>query len=408
MPDYFIGIEIEGKTIPVGTLAVFENRGKDFTRFQYDNAWIEHPLGFEIDPMLPLVKGFSFRDSRLPGAFQDISPDRWGRLLQERAKSGYISDIGPMIGVSDSMRLGAIRISLASDPENYLSPHANIPKFVMISELMEAIRRVEEDAETSEDLRMLLDPGASLGGARPKAIVQDGGAMWIAKFPSQGDSRRMALWEAMMLKMAGTVGIKTPEFKVIIISERSPVLLVRRFDRTEGGDRIHFMSAMTMLGRDEQSANLGSYIGIVDAMTVKSANPGEDAKQLWKRMVFNVLTGNTDDHLRNHGFLRTTKGWVLSPAYDLNPTRLEKRAHALSFDGKTNVPDLELCLALAPYFRYGRDSEAKNDLERIRESVSGWKQMAKEIGLEAREITRMEKAFEISDLPLKMKGSRVK
>jgi serine/threonine-protein kinase HipA len=404
MSKYLVSIEMDGETVPVGMLEVFENRGREFYRFGYADQWIDHPLGFSIDPMISFMKGVVVTENRLLGAFQDISPDRWGRLLQKRAKPGYTSEIGFMIGVSDSMRLGALRIISANTPENYLSTNADIPKFVMISELMESIQRVQSNLETPEDIRMLLHPGASLGGARPKAVVQDDGEMWIAKFPSQDDDRRVSLWEAMMLKMAGTVGIKIPEHKVIFISEGKPVLLVKRFDRTDTGERIPFMSAMTMLGRDEKSANPGSYLEMAETLITVAANPDEDVRQIWKRMVFNILSGNTDDHLRNHGFLRTPKGWVISPAYDLNPTRIEKRTHALSFDGATDLPDLDLCLTLSPYFRYTSESDAKNDLNHIREGVSKWRDLAKDVGLDAREILRMEKAFEMADRPGKTSG----
>lgn len=397
MPKYLVSMEMENVSHIVGILEIFETRGNEHYRFQYDDTWINHPLGFSIDPLLDLRRGVPFIEGQLWGTFKDISPDRWGRFLQQRASAEYISESGFMVGVSDTMRMGAMRISLADDPQNHLSSHTNIPKFVMLSELMEAIKRVEEDDETPEDIRILLKPGASLGGARPKAIMQDGGSMWIAKFPSQKDTRKVALWEALMLKMAGTVGIETPEYKVVSISRNSHVLLVKRFDRTATGGRIPFMSAMTLLGRHENSENQGSYLEIAETFMNVAANPSSDARQLWKRMVFNVLAGNTDDHLRNHGFLRTSSGWVLSPAYDLNPTDIpfEKRSHALSFDGRINIPSLETCLSLSHYFRYDIKKEAMNDLELILDGISSWKRMAKDVGLESGEISRMEKFFNV-------------
>ena len=396
MVEYRIGIEIGRKTYSVGILEVFESRGREFYRFRYLDAWIDQLFAFEIDPLLPLKRGFPYSESRLWGVFKDISPDRWGRLLQERSSPGYTSDSRYMLGVSDSMRLGAIRISLSESPDEYLSRHSDVPKFVMIPELLDAIKRVESEQETSEDIRMLLRPGSSLGGARPKAVVQDGGSMWIAKFPSQNDTHRVALWEFLMLKLAGSVGIETPESKILEVSGRNYVLLVKRFDRTGEGGRIPFMSAMTMLGRDEDSRDHGSYRELVERLIMVSARPTEDARNLWKRMVFNALTGNTDDHLRNHGFLRTEKGWILSPAYDLNPGP-DKKTHALSFDGFTSLPSLKLLLFLSAYFRYESEVEAKNELECISERVSRWKEIAKDIGLESREISRMEKSFSLPE-----------
>ena len=394
MSSYRISIEIGRETHLVGMLDVFNNRKKEFYRFQYSDEWINHPFSFEIDPMLPLKRNFPFQENRLFGVFQDISPDRWGRILQDRAYPGGRAPSEYMIGVSDYMRLGAIRISLSNNPKEYLSQHSDVPKFVMIPELSEAIRRVEADRETSDDIRKLLRPGASLGGARPKAVVQEDGTMWIAKFPSQNDEHRVGLWELMMLKLAESVGIETPDAKVLDLPGGNHVLLVKRFDRTADGGRIPFMSAMTMLGRDEKTRDYGSYRELAEMIVTVSSNPTKDAKNLWKRMVFNALTGNTDDHLRNHGFLRNISGWTLSPAYDLNPNSWRQN-HALSFDGFNSLPSMKLFRSLSPYFRYGSETEANNELERICEGVSRWKDMAKSVGLESREIVRMEKSFSL-------------
>jgi serine/threonine-protein kinase HipA len=200
----------------------------------------------------------------------------------------------------------------------------------------------------------------------------------------------------MMLKLAGSLGIQTPEQKIMNVTGNKPILLVKRFDRTATGERIPFMSAMTLLIRNETSENPGSYLEMVDALVRIATNPVDDARELWRRMVLNVLAGNIDDHLRNHGFLHTRSGWVLSPAYDLNPTDqpFERRNHVLTFDGRTNAPSLKLCLSLAPYFRY-EEREAIQELERIRTSVANWKKIAQETGLEAKEIRRMEKGFSI-------------
>ena len=396
MARYIVSIDQEKITTEVGSLDIFEIRGGEHYRFQYSDAWIRNPLKFSIDPSLELSTGVPYSSSRLWGAFQDISPDRWGRLLQKRAHGAYISESGFMLGVSDTMRMGALRISTAEDPKDYLSSHKNIPKFVMIGTLMDAIRNVENNKDTPEDIKTLLYPAGSLGGARPKAIVEDGGDLWIAKFPSSNDTERVALWEAMMLKLAGSLGIKTPEQKIMNVTGNKPILLVKRFDRTATGERIPFMSAMTLLIRNETSGNPGSYLEMVDALLKIASNPVDDARELWRRMVLNVLAGNIDDHLRNHGFLHTRSGWVLSPAYDLNPTDqpFERRNHVLTFDGRTNAPSLKLCLSLAPYFRY-EEREAIQELERIRTSVANWKKIAQETGLEAKEIRRMEKGFSI-------------
>jgi len=394
MARYIVSIALGSKTHEIGTLDIFEIRGGEHFRFQYSDAWIGHPLGFAIDPSLPLAPGVPYTSSCLWGAFQDISPDRWGRLLQKRAHGAYLSESSFMVGVSDTMRMGALRISTAEDPSNFLSSHTKIPKFVTINELMEAIRNVENDKETPDDIKLLLQSGGSLGGARPKAVVEDEGSMWIAKFPSRYDTERVALWEAMMLKLAGNLGIEIPAIKIIRLREDKPVLLVKRFDRSLTGGRIPFMSAMTLLGRHETSQNSGSYLEMVDALLSVAANPVADARQLWCRMVFNVLTGNIDDHLRNHGFLHTGAGWVLAPAYDLNPTDIpfERRTHVLSFDGRTNVPSINVCLSLAPYFRY-EEKKANEELTRIRTEVENWRKIAKEIGIKPREISRMEKSF---------------
>lgn len=381
----------------IGQLTVFATRGRERYQFQYDTEWVSAPLRFAIDPALELSTRAVYSSASLWGAFQDISPDRWGRLVQDRASGAYISDSGYMLGVSDTMRLGALRLSEVEHPEIYLAAHQEVPKLVQLRTLENAIQRLEAGQETAADLALLAQPGSSLGGARPKAVIEDGGELWMAKFQSRLDTERMALWEAVMLDLCQQAQITTPAFRLLNHASPRPVLLSKRFDR-DGEARIPFMSAMTLLERDEASRAGASYLEIADAISRYSSQPQADKQELWRRMTFNVLTGNTDDHLRNHGFLRELQGWRLSPVYDVNPNYepYARRVHALSFDGERNRPSLAVCCELAPYFDVTA-TQQRTMLTTLGRAVAHWRVTAQRYGLSANEVERMAAAFEHSD-----------
>jgi serine/threonine-protein kinase HipA len=262
--------------------------------------------------------------------------------------------------------------------------------------LLSATERVQSDTDTDEDLRLLLAPGSSLGGARPKASVRDrDGHLAIAKFPSQGDEINAVLWEALALKLAAKAGIRVPAWRLETIAGK-PVLLLRRFDR-ERGARLPFLSAMSML--DAKDGETRSYMEFVDIFRQYGAAPEEDMHALWRRIVFNIFISNTDDHLRNHGFLWAgPAGWRLSPAYDLNPvpTDIKPRVLTTAIDLYDSSASLKLALGVAPYFDL-EPGEAQQISAQVEKAVRTWRREAAKIGLTKVEIDRMATAFEHED-----------
>ncbi|MHB1241649.1 MAG: type II toxin-antitoxin system HipA family toxin [Gammaproteobacteria bacterium] len=377
----------------VGELDVFSTRDTETYQFTYFEEWTAK--GFQIDPALDLVPGFAYHSQALPGVFEDIAPDRWGRLVQQRAGSGFTSDTDYLLGVSDFMRMGALRLADVSRPDVYLADNHNVPKLIHIRELEAACGRLEKGLETEEDLRQLFGPGSSLGGARPKAAVQDGKTLCIAKFQSGQDTERAAAWEATTLDLAQKAGIPTARHRLLGKDTERPILLLERFDR-QGTERIPFASAMTLAGlRDGQDASYGELASVVASLSSQSK---ADSFDLWRRMVFNAMTGNTDDHLRNHAFLRDLQGWRLSPAYDLNPNHetYARRAHTLAFLPGEKKPSLELCQDMAPYFNLGK-KQVEHGLKAIGTALKAWKTIAKSNGLTDNEIQRKADAFEHED-----------
>lgn len=367
-------------------------RGTERYQFTYERDWCR--TGFALDPDLDLLPGMPFQSAKLWGTFQDISPDRWGRLVQDRVQDRHLSESDYLLGVSDYMRMGALRLSRVEASGEFLAPTTDVPKLVHLRALETAIERLEQGQQTEADLALLAQPGSSLGGAHPKAAIEDQGKLYIAKFQSRLDTERVGAWEATMLDLAGAAGLRVAKHRLLNADGERPVLLVERFDRQQGG-RVPFASAMTLAARDEQTADAASYLELADVIKATSAQPKGDQVELWRRMTFNAVCGNTDDHLRNHGFLREPQGWRLSPAYDLNPDRqdLERRRHALSFDGEQRRPSLSLCLDLADYFGVDKTIQA-HALGALRKALESWQDLAKRNGLRGEEIKRMSGAFD--------------
>lgn len=370
----------------IGELEVFESRGKERYSFAYAHDWISNKGAFAIDPALTLGD-YLHHSAQLWGCFQDISPDRWGCLLLERqANRASLPKSDSLLGISDNLRLGALRLSLKDHPDHFLAEHRNVPKLVHLQALMAAVQRVEAGQEAADDLRMLVAPGASLGGARPKAIIEDGGALWIAKFPSRTDSQRLTMWEKTAMDLADVSGIVVPQRRAIQRESQKPIYLVKRFDRDDGR-RIHFASAMTMLQRTEDDANEASYLDVLDSIQRYSMDPDTDAKEWWARMAFSMVIGNTDDHLRNHGFIRDAHGWRLSPAYDLNfnTDPIETRRHALSFDGQSMKASAKFCIDSRDLFGVS-EQEAVQIVSRISKAIDLLPIVAKGNGLRPEEV----------------------
>ncbi|MCL2876042.1 MAG: type II toxin-antitoxin system HipA family toxin [Betaproteobacteria bacterium] len=383
-------ISVDGRGL-VGELETFESRGVEAYQFRYHPEWVQS--GFQVDPELPLVADMPFHSKRLWGVFQDISPDRWGRLIQQRAQKRYLTETDYLLGVSDRLRMGALRLALADRPGRYIADRNDVPKLIHIRTLEAASRRVESGIETNADLTELIGAGSSLGGAHPKAVIEDDGCLYLAKFQPKSAIERTGAWEATLLDLAMLAGQVVPEHRLLNKEGDSPIVLVKRFDRLPDGGRLHYASAMTLAGL--QDGEGASYVELSGILSNVSAKPQQDSFELWKRMVFNAMVGNTDDHLRNHGFLRVTDGWSLSPVFDLNPdaTPFGRRAHALAFLPGEVCPSFALLEEAGAFFNLG-ESDMKQALVRIANALKQWRAVATRNGLSEREISRTEGAFE--------------
>ncbi len=403
-------IDIEGIPIKVGLLWPHYRNAKESVSFEYDRKWLSHPKRFSLDPALQLATG-SFHastDKPLFGAIEDSAPDRWGRLLmrryersnakKEKRSARSLRELDFLLMVDDESRQGALRFK-REEEEPFLTTYTKkpIPPLIAIGKLLTAINHVLQESDTEEDLRLLLAPGSSLGGARPKASIRDrDGHLAIAKFPKKDDEMDTIGWEAVALTLAAQAGIAVPQWR-LETAGRKKVLLSRRFDR-EKSTRIPFLSAMSALSAKDNEMH--SYLEIADAIRQMSASPKEDLKALWRRIVFNVLISNVDDHLRNHAFLYTgLAGWRLSPAYDLNPTPTDIKPRVLStaIDILDPTASLDLAIDAAQHFEL-EDRQAKNIIKEVAAAVVLWKKEALKLKMKKAEIDRMASAFEHEDL----------
>jgi serine/threonine-protein kinase HipA len=364
---------------------------------------------FSLEPALTLGPGpfHTASGQAFFGAIGDSATDRWGRTLMRRAErrraervretSRTLGEIDYLVLVDDETRAGALRFrELEDGPFLATDGPGKVPPLVALPRLLSAAERVLDDKDGGEDLPLLLAPGSSLGGARPKASVRErGGALAIAKFPHKGDEGNAVLWEAVALTLAAKAAIPIPAWRVETVARR-PVLLSRRFDR-ERGTRVPFVSAMSMVGaKDNETRN---YLEVADVLRRYGARPTEDIRELWRRMVFNILISNTDDHLRNHGFLWVgPPGWRLSPAYDLNPVPVDLKPRVLSttIDLNDGTASMELACEVAGYFGLG-PKDARRVVGQVARAVATWRAVAKKLGILAAEVDRMALAFEHED-----------
>ena len=411
-----VSADLAGTPQPVGRLWARTRKGTETATFEYDHRWLGSRDAFSLEPALALGPGphHTPTGKALFGAIGDSAPDRWGRLLMRRGERRRaareqrpprtLSEIDYLLLVSDQARQGALRFSESEGgPFLGAGTRSAIPPLIELPRLLTASKHIEEEDETAEDLRLLLAPGSSLGGARPKASVRDrDGTLAVAKFPQKTDLTRAVLWEAVALKLAAAAGVVVPAWRVEMVADR-PVLLLGRFDR-DGAERIPFLSAMSMLGAADREPH--SYLEIADAIRQYGASPVEDLRQLWRRMVFNILISNTDDHLRNHAFLyEGNDGWKLSPAYDLNPVPADiaPRVLSTSIDGDDPTASLELAFGVAAYFTLDAAAARKIAGEAGR-AVSRWRQAAARLGLRKAEMDRMASAFDHPDLKNALKA----
>lgn len=403
--DIEVNVAVGDRNLLAGQMYSHRHRGSESASFVYDSRYLADPDAYSLDPALPLVTGTLQTPvgRRLFGAFADSSPDRWGRTLIQRAERARakaaataprsMSEIDLLLGVRDDLRQGALRFRLGDQGPFLATEESGVPVLTDLPALLDIAARAERDTANYEDLRRLLRAGSSLGGARPKAHVLDaGGRVSIAKFPSvASDTWNVMAWEKVALDLARDAGVMVPDSQLIRAGNRH-VLIVDRFDRL-GAARVGYASAMTML--EAGDGDQRSYLEIAAVIEERSTAATEDLRQLWRRMAFSILISNTDDHLRNHGFLHQRgESWTLSPAFDLNPNPdpgPKNLSTAIDFtDTRASVDTL---ISVAPYFRLD-PGDAVEVLAQVARAAARWHMVAKTHGLTQQELDVMEPAFE--------------
>ena len=392
----------------IGMLSAHFGKGRKSFSFEYDKDWISSQEQLLLDPDLGWYSGQQFPNNKDNfGIFLDSMPDSWGKTLMQRREPQrakeegrepkILHDIDYLLGVFDESRMGALRFKLdPAGPFLDVASAKTAPPWTSLGELQNAVNVIESD-DDDENIRdwilMLIAPGTSLGGARPKANFTDrSNDFWIAKFPSRNDTIDKAAWEFLAYRMATRAGIRMTSSGISKITGKHNTFLTQRFDRNKK-ERIHFASAMTMTGNSEENIrdNKASYLEIAEFIKFSGASNEEDLYQLWKRIVFNISISNTDDHLRNHGFLLSDKGWRLSPAFDVNPS-VDKHGLALNIDTDNNALDFDLARSVGEFFMLDRAAMDKIHYE-VKFVVSDWKKYANSIGISKTEQDRMAPAF---------------
>jgi len=412
----FVYVDLAGVPHLVGRLWARVRKNKEGATFEYNDAWLKHPNRFSLEPALKLGPGpfHTVTDTPLFGAIGDSAPDRWGRALMRRMERRRAERVGQaprtlhemdyLLLVDDEARAGALRFAeTEGGPFLGQEETKRIPPLVALPKLLSAAEHVIEETDTEEDLRLLFAPGSSLGGRRTNTTKREkDGHLAIAKFPRKDDEINTVVWEAIALALAHKAGIPVPVARVETVAKK-PILLLRRFDR-DGKCRIPFLSAMSMLGAKDREAH--SYLEIADALRQHGAAPKADMGALWRRIVFNILISNTDDHLRNHGFLyEGGDGWRLSPAYDLNPvpTDVKPRILTTAINENDSTASLALAMEVARYFELD-PAKAREIAAHVGKAVSKWRTEAARHGIAKKEIDRMASAFEHADLKASLNG----
>lgn len=393
----------------LGSLYVNVIKGGESYSFEYDKDWLRKTgLTLTLDPELMPYSGRQYPTGKnIFGLFADASPDRWGRVLmnkrerilaeKEGRKPSKLYDSDYLLGVYDETRMGGIRFK-ANQEGPFLSDDKETaaPPWATLRTLEEASRNFENDETglTEKWLNQLIKPGSSLGGARPKATVVDTkDQLWIAKFPSKNDENDTGAWEMVSHDLAALCGLNVPEAKLEKFSPLGSTFLIKRFDRM-GSKRVHFASAMTLLGKTDgaSAADGSSYLDIAAFIKSYGAQPKKDLGELWKRIVFNMAVTNTDDHLRNHAFILTDKGCILSPLYDVNPVTYGDEL-SLNVDEEDNSISIDLAVQTAVRFGIS-ESDAEAQAEEILKIVrDNWEKTAAGYGLTSRQIEEMRPAF---------------
>lgn len=399
----------------IGTLYAERLRGKEIFSFEYSTDWLQNKNSLLLDPDLKHYTGLQYLTGERAnfGIFLDSSPDRWGRLLMRRRAAAIARRDGNevhnlyetdyLLGVYDGNRSGALRFRIDNGPFLDNTAKMAAPPWATIRELEQLSLKLEQDDAIDDPeyinwLSMLIAPGSSLGGARPKAsIVDDKNHLWIAKFPSKNDNDDVGAWEMVVYQLAIQSGIVMAKSIAQKFTSNKHTFLTQRFDRTPTGERMHFASAMTMLGySDGQDYQDGaSYLEMVDYIQTHGGNIDADLEQLWRRIVFSILVCNTDDHLRNHGFILTENGWVLSPAYDINPIETGVGLK-LNISDDDNALDLGLALSVCQYFRLSTP-KAEAIVAELKSVVKNWRIVATNLGISREEQTLKARAFKLAE-----------
>ncbi|KNZ33749.1 MAG: HipA domain protein [Methylibium sp. NZG] len=402
--EVWLDADLVPTALQVGTL--LHDRGQ--VRFAYEDAWLRHPLRFALDPDLSLDAG-SFHPSPEQGnfrVFDDSSPDRWGQTLMKRREALDAKDQGRaprvlhawdfLTGVQDVTRQGALRFRPSGEAGFVASHPLPAPPVASLREL-EAVARelsgkhIDDLSALRRWLSVLVAPGASLGGARPKAnFTEADGSLWIAKFPARDDARDIGAWEGIVHWMAANAGIDVPPCKVLRLGKDHCTFCVKRFDRTEGKRRF-YASAMALLRKDRSEGT--SYLELAEFIQQQGAQGSvrQDLAQLFRRVVFNVAVGHRDDHLRNHGFLLTPTGWRLAPAFDMNPI-IDKAEHVLDIDEADNRPDLHTVVATAGWYRL-TPAQAAAVVDEVIRVTRQWRNAAARAGIARADVELSAVAF---------------
>lgn len=391
------------KPLLMGYLYTNHDKFKDVYSFEFDKKWLSTHESFLLDPDLGFWEGRQYLNSNKPffGFLSDSCPDRWGRILMDTKEIEVssrhnrspkkLSEIDYLMRVDDKTRMGAIRIS--RKPYGRFLSDNPISSFKNIRELESAAMSFEtsEDHFMTNSLNKLLSPGSSLGGARPKASVYDEkNNLWIAKFPSKHDSTNREAWEMVCHDLALDCGIDMPEAKLEKYSKYGSTYLSKRFDRF-GHKRIHFSSAMNLLGKTDGDDD-GGYLDLAGIITSSGCQPKKDLLQLYKRLVFNMLINNTDDHLQNHGFLLQKNGWSLSPAYDVNPTPFGNQL-SLFISPNNKLIEKQSAISICQYFGIENEQALKIFDQSVNIIKANWEKYAKKYQLTNRQISEMQAAF---------------
>ena len=396
----------------IGELSYESLRGSDSYAFQFNDEWLKRYGNLFISADLNNYKGLQYTqlEKDIFGCFSDALPDRWGRTLlnrreqilatEEKRPVRRLSSFDYLLGIDDSSRMGGFRFKKTPDGDFINSSNTlRIPPLTSIRELIHASREIEKSEEGNKLpdkkwLTQLVQPGSSLGGARPKASVVDTDkVLYVAKFPSRKDDYNAGLWEHFCHLLAKKAGINAASTQVISTSDKYHTLLSRRFDRTDDGRRIHFASAMTLLGlSDGTNASTGNgYLDIVDFILQNCTEVNKNLQELYRRVAFNICIGNSDDHFRNHGFLLTAKGWTLSPAYDMNPTLNEYQSLLIS--NSSSKADLAILSDACEDYMLPQDVATKIISEEVA-AVKGWKALATKLGIANSEMDLFGNTFE--------------